>query len=154
MDEKPTIYVDVEGNSLCGVNPLVQEALHVRDLLDKAIVEKGEDYIYPRVVLDESSCNYLEYEDNLSREVPIGPGCLVGHVLLYDGVEMSELMGKEGSGAASVAPYSASVNTALGLAQQHQDQGHPWKEARQKYDEHLVYHCTGYAAALSERINS
>jgi hypothetical protein len=154
MDEKPTIYVDVEGNSLCGVDPLVQEALHVRDLLDKAIVEKGEDYVYERINFDESSCNYLEYEDNLSREVPIGPGCLVGHVLLYDGVEMSELMGKEGSGAASVAPYSASVNTALGLAQQHQDQGHIWKEARQKYDEHLVYHLSGYAAALSERINS
>lgn len=129
----------------------IEEALHVRGLIDKAILEKGEDYRYQRSEDydgGQSFCSYLEYEDELQRSDPIGPGCLVGHILLYDGMSMSELMEKEGTGATSVVPYSLRVNAALGVLQTEQDKGETWTEARKAYDWDLAVHLDGYLEAL------
>lgn len=133
----------------------VEEALHVRGLIDKAILEKGEDYRYQKIEdfdYGMSMCNYLEYEDNIQRSTPIGPGCLVGHVLMYDGMSVEELMEKEGTGATSVVPYSQRVNAALGVLQTEQDKGETWLEARKAYDCDLAVHLPGYLEALGDTL--
>lgn len=46
-------------------------------LLNRAVQEKGEDYVYP-----ETRCVYFMDEE---------PGCIIGHVLSYKGVSKSDL---------------------------------------------------------------
>lgn len=118
------------------------QATHILSLIDKAIVEKGEDYVYQPVamIVDDrhvKQCNYLEYADNEQQEGIVGPGCLVGHVLAYDGVPLASLQCREGEGATVavrvLTSYSPKIASALRQAQAHQDTGGTWGGARRAY---------------------
>lgn len=116
-----------------------QQATRVLGLIDKAILEKDPEYIYQPVTFlletdDQvvSTCLYVEREDG-EKGALIGPACLVGHVLVYDGMPLEELAMHEGGSAYKVAPYEEAIAEALSLAQGEQDRGGTWAEARAEY---------------------
>lgn len=88
--------------------------------LEKAIGEKGPDYVYQRMT-NGMGCLYFEQGQ---------PSCIVGHVLSYMGIDSAP----EGQGA-SRALKSLGVRTdfkttaLLDGVQEKQDNGVPWGEA-------------------------
>ena len=101
-------------------------AAEARELLTRAVEEKGADYVYPRV---DNPDGCLYFESN-------APSCIVGHVLAYKGMEPFE----------DDAEYNASTVhslrhrmlfevdndrtfEALRTAQTRQDSGSTWGDA-------------------------
>lgn len=96
----------------------------LRDLLARAVAEKGEDYVYPEEEKDGVGCHYF-YEGR--------PSCIIGHVLSYLG--MTE--GPEGSGAIFALRrlgFSPAEEYAAVAAQESQDAGRTWGDALAAYD--------------------
>jgi len=99
------------------------------DALEKAVADRGEEYVYPRQGTSyNSSCLYWHKDEQ-------APGCLVGLVLHQLGVSAEVL---ESFGPASIKmlatslPYLGGVEmspAAIGLmaaVQRYQDRGEPW----------------------------
>lgn len=126
----------------------LDELLTFRQLLVKAIEEKGENYIYPR----NNHCMYLEYnqvaieeyegmEVPIRNNVPTGPSCLLGYALYYLGVPLTTIEKIEGgpitlaqARGLNIAKHEVTIK-ALRSAQFAQDRQHPWKEALMQYDD-------------------
>lgn len=112
----------------------VEEALA---LLERAVAEKGEDYVYPdhgRADTDyRTSHGSCVYQTRHTKQ----PACIVGHVLDYAGrlgdvVEAG--LNQNGVTRLTVAGFGLKVFThragqVLGKAQSSQDNGGSWGEA-------------------------
>ncbi len=106
-------------------------ATQVADLLDAAVREKGEDFIYKPIPLtNDAICRYLHGTQ---------PGCLIGHVLLRLGAIPTELDLQEGQ-PANLLDYArlglsigANAIEALQAAQEAQDNGETWGTARKAF---------------------
>ena len=67
------------------------------ELLERAVAEKGEDYVYRPDRRETDLCFYADYDDESayyefeSVGEPTGPGCIVGHVLSYLGATPEDL---------------------------------------------------------------
>jgi hypothetical protein len=112
-----------------------------KNLIEKAIADKGEDYVYPRAVLAAEgmkACEYFEPDETTGAVVP---SCIVGYALAYIGVEAEDL-GNENGGTVWDMVTEADLAIDIDAAnfwmnvQQLQDRGVPWGQA--------------YAQALSE----
>lgn len=143
-------------------------ALHYRQLLAKAIGEKGEDFVYdaPFKVKDPNAeggvtplCTYLEYEvvepaneveGGVAYRNPTGrPSCIVGHALFYDGRDLVDLERAEGTGAMAIAHTGHQrVDYALAKAQGAQDDGRTWGASLLAYDNDCARNIKGYRGAI------
>lgn len=93
-------------------------------LLFRAVEEKGEDFVYTPLGVDEhgdSQCKYFEHGQ---------PSCIVGHVLDYMGIDSV----REGLGASFALrelgiEVDAATQHLLDEVQTQQDGGMPWGEA-------------------------
>lgn len=99
-----------------------------KELVLKAIEEKGEGYVYENPD-GHDSCSYVHGDV---------PGCLVGHVLFAAGVPlewMSDLEGDSASGVLGLAEIggllatSGSVRTFLRDIQECQDSENTWGDS-------------------------
>lgn len=54
----------------------------VAELLNKAVEAKGADYVDPASINDSRSCSYVTFDGQ--------PSCIVGHVLHYLDVDLSD----------------------------------------------------------------
>lgn len=68
-------------------------AAELRVLMHRAVAEKGEDYIYPKIDVPES-----DYDENFAPEgcvyfdpVTAAPSCLLGHVFAYKGLTLDNM---------------------------------------------------------------
>jgi hypothetical protein len=120
---------------------LLDTALYWRQLLVKAIEEKGEDYTYPldlsRVRSDGERDPYAYVER--SDDGALLSSCIVGHALVYDGANYNKIASIEGKVARLAVPVVAPdlpsvVVAGLASAQEAQDAGQPWGEALDHYD--------------------
>jgi len=100
----------------------------VADVLDEAVRAKGESFVYSPQAGD--ICHYLHGTQ---------PGCLVGHVLIRLGAIRGELALQEGNNADGL-DYDAlglsipqNAIEALQKAQEEQDAGRTWGEARKAF---------------------
>lgn len=94
------------------------------ELLDRAVAEKGADFVYERRAL---SCRYA-HEGK--------PDCIVGHVLVYLGVPAERLTCIEGMAFDMTILHHVEIEfglaftskavMALSIAQSEQDSGTPW----------------------------
>lgn len=99
------------------------------ELLDRAIAEKGEDYVYLPVTMirdddPETLCLYFNEDDT--------PGCIIGHVMHYLGVTPTRgIEGVSGSVALKDLGIKVDEPTAVLInnTQSKQDQGTPWGDA-------------------------
>jgi hypothetical protein len=92
------------------------------ELLDRAVAEKGEDYIYPGS-LGNGACWY-------TRDGR--PDCIVGHVLFWKGVTPEQLERLEGTSAFGLDGWlelDEKTSQLLWKTQQRQDSGVPWGRA-------------------------
>ena len=104
-------------------------AAEARELLTRAVEEKGADYVYPRSVDEALGCAYFEDDGT--------PSCIVGHVLAYKGVTLETLPLPDFDNNASVWALQRSgfleaddrASEALRRAQGRQDGGGDWGEA-------------------------
>jgi hypothetical protein len=107
------------------ITPLEISYDEALELLDRAVAERGEDYVY------DGACEYFQCDaDNQ-------PGCIVGHVLAYKGMD-PELLDKLGLNSTKLA-YVADKSEVLKLdiktkvlldeVQNRQDTGIPWGKA-------------------------
>jgi len=102
-------------------------------LLERAVAEKGADYVYPRAHR-LAGCVYFEEETK-------APSCIVGHVLAYKGVDPEpfiedvNLNGDTVDSLLSDDEDPGFVNTdgrtksLLSWVQHIQDNGKPWGDA-------------------------
>lgn len=94
-----------------------------KDLLQRAVEERGEDYVYPRAS-SPGGCVYFEDDGT--------PSCIVGHVLAYLGYTKDDIedFNDQSVGAVSdAAPMDFQARWLLRDAQIRQDQGTPWGRA-------------------------
>lgn len=100
--------------------PITITADEARELLQRAVNEKGADYVYP----ERFNCRYFN-EDG-------GPSCIVGHVLDYKGLTLDDVPGVENTAALltirgdGVIKCDDLTSRALQEAQNVQDCGEPW----------------------------
>lgn len=91
------------------------------ELLQRAVIEKGDGYIYPKRDVEGPTCVYKE---------DATPSCIVGHVLSYIGL-LDEAI--DGMGPVGLQPWRRQFTDnalwALGRAQSLQDKGETWGEA-------------------------
>ena len=103
----------------------------LRDLIARAVAEKGEDYIYPEDEKDGDDgemCRYF-YDGR--------PSCIIGHVLSYLGIDEAV----EGAGAEVALDglgFSYEELRAADEAQTAQDEGCAWGQALISYDRALA----------------
>jgi hypothetical protein len=153
----------------------LDEALHWRQLLVKAIEEKGEDYVYEDPidwsVVPENDrwkeCKYLQHETAYATATQVGdktgyvdvqvfiegkvtgPACLVGHAWYYDGRPVEALVAAEGTSAKMLLDdLDEDVAYAVDLAQSSQDRGETWGEALAVYDKRCNKIIPGYKDAV------
>ena|SRR5687768_18393186 len=112
----------------------VEEA---RRLLIQALHENGDlGYVYDQGQTDSGECVYLDRNE----EEGFVPSCLVGHVLVYHGVETGDILAWEGNNAYSVLTQLLDhkegdvVVTALQDAQSVQDTGGTWADAYDAFE--------------------
>lgn len=110
----------------------------VQEALDKAIAERGADYRYTDTHKD--GCYYAEWDE--ATEVP-APSCVVGFVVDAIDHEAFEALARteasEGTFSApelveyelGIAFEDGDIQEALSLAQQAQDEGLTWGQARE-----------------------
>lgn len=92
------------------------------ELLNRAIEEKGKDYVYPRASVDgQNTCYYVENG---------APSCIVGHILAWAGVALDDIAAYEGEAAhepvLDLVKAPQDVVDALEQAQEIQDRAEPW----------------------------
>jgi hypothetical protein len=113
------------------------------ELLDKAVAERGEDYIYTPIKVEShfnggtyhgEFCLYVDTRTGESR-----PSCIAGMVLYLAGLPIDYFKQHEGVPISKVLWYlsradavstSISVREALQAAQDAQDGGRTWGAAR------------------------
>lgn len=103
----------------------------IRLLLQRALAEKGEDFVYD--LGDMGACEYTERDDD-GRLVP---SCLWGHVLVWSGVDVEELEKFEGTRVTDVpAPWSGDpvLILAAQASQLVQDTGNTWGQAVEAFE--------------------
>lgn len=123
-----------------------------KDLLARAVEEKGSTYVYEQVVNDlgDSQCLYF-------NPATRAPSCIVGHVLAYKGVTYDDMFANDVNTFASVATLADTefikvdnkTQALLSIAQGEQDQGQTWgnavQEALETYEETASHYRTdGY----------
>lgn len=97
-------------------------------ILDEVVAEKGEDYVYERVASMHpgGSCRYRADD---------APSCLIGHVLDRMGVPYDSKW--EGTSAYGVIYRDLAgpeeIANAASIAQDAQDSGQPWSQARSSF---------------------
>jgi uncharacterized protein with LGFP repeats len=110
--------------------------------LEKAVADRGADYVYPHQLLspstgqqngdeEETGCVYFDHETNQ-------PSCIIGHVFSYMGIAALDVRGYEGqtvqvlAGSESRLGLFDADETTVGLlarAQSFQDTRHSWGES-------------------------
>jgi hypothetical protein len=102
------------------------------DLLRRAVEDKGPEYIDPNS--SEDGCVNM----NKDEDGNLCPSCIVGHVLVYAGVDMEFLFKYNGEAADTCLLVNEYVEgfditkeavAVLRVAQQHQDSGKTWRDA-------------------------
>lgn len=95
------------------------------ELLDRAVAERGEDYVYPdeeRTWVED--CRYF-FDGH--------PSCIIGHVLAYKGIGAEQARDCEGTDAGVVISKFFEPETDVKLlflrAQGMQDRRYPWGHA-------------------------
>lgn len=129
-----------------------RELGEARELLAKAIAERGEDYVYERQD-GADDCMYLTYEGydydaeyaTSTPKCPTGAACLVGYVLVEKGVPLLEIAGVEGNNATGAMEMLGAfenpvIRKALNDAQSRQDAGQPWGEAVAAFERTIEAH--------------
>lgn len=123
---------------------IVLDLAKAQFLVDQAIKQKGEDYVYPRA--GGGSCVYVDTviehgpEYGEIREVPTCPSCLVGYALVKAGVDQEWFLEREiNDGSASevlgalrddgIIMRDDEVEEYFSTVQRNQDAGVPWGEA-------------------------
>lgn len=105
----------------------------LRDLLARAVEEKGADYVYPEaekaqyLIIGDPVCSYF-YEGK--------PSCIIGHVLSY----LGRTKASEGSNASTVLRgfgFTLGELAAAQSAQGAQDQGGTWGGALAVFDREM-----------------
>lgn len=121
---------------------------NVLDLLEKAVEDRGIDYVYPN---DQKDPNEYGKEQSVCRYVfrgprgeLQGPGCILGHVLATAGVPVKVMAPYDVASNGQTTPgvdllrnlfqqglieYDHNVDTMLEAAQSTQDNGSTWGEA-------------------------
>ncbi len=134
-------------------------------LVDQAIEQRGEDYLYKKEGDDEyAECLYVhnvhEWDDELCGMVETGEkvaGCLVGLALHKGGVPLEVLERHEGSGAHELCQYlnltghveaSDDAKEYLFRVQRSQDHGKTWGEARSLAEQGLSWDGTRTDGAI------
>lgn len=111
-------------------------ARHARSLMERAVRERGAAYVYEAPADAEG----FVYFDSKGR-----PSCLIGHVLSYLDLGPGDV--PEGSnvwlGLRDLIPAEAGVIEGLDAAQACQDEGNPWGDALDAFD-------NGVALALAD----
>lgn len=112
---------------------LPQDAETWRDLLVRAIEEKGADYVYEAPGGRFSSCVYFNGDQ---------PSCLIGHALSYLGVDR-DCLSTYGNTTAIAAGLLGTrvpdpVSEALSVAQGRQDHGATWGDALASFDHSIA----------------
>lgn len=119
------------------------DAQEARELLQRAVDEKGADYVY---VPEDGGLGKCQYFHNEGGERV--PGCIIGHVLAYKGVTYDTLGGRflnrmsvtylaSNGTVADLSDTPHSVLSALRAAQDTQDDGATWSEALAAFDKVL-----------------
>lgn len=106
-------------------------------LLDRAVAERGEDYVYPeeeRTAMGD--CRYF-FDGH--------PSCIIGHVLAYKGIGAEQIKDYEGKyvGAVISKFFVPAIDVALLFteAQSMQDNGHSWGQAVSEAKRHVYPWC-------------
>lgn len=102
--------------------------VQVMEALAAAVAEKGDDYVYPKKPHEQ--CQYVHDKGTTAESA----GCIAGNVLHRLGIPLSTLAKHEGDGVYSlpvedVFSASEAALSALGEAQDKQDEGKTWGEA-------------------------
>jgi hypothetical protein len=94
-------------------------------LLDRAVAEKGADYVYPD---DEKQGNKFGFPQCQYRTEDDKPSCIIGYVGNYLGVLDQFSEGEPGVSVLRDAGYTFDYRTddLLNEAQSQQDAGMPW----------------------------
>jgi hypothetical protein len=102
-----------------------------KDLLSRAVKERGADYTYKMLTIDGSAlCAYFDPETK-------APSCIVGQVLAYKGVTFEDLWAADKNVYASagtlvdteVIKADSETRALLEIVQSEQDAGMPWGRA-------------------------
>jgi hypothetical protein len=102
----------------------------VIELLQQAVLVKGDDYVDPRSSNEEEGCLYFEKSG--------APSCIVGHVLydlgirkLYNNGEVSDIIDIDDSDNYFIGnhEFTPEAIDALSVAQMTQDHGYSWGKA-------------------------
>ena len=129
------------------------------ELIEMAIAERGEDYVYPK----KNACTNVRYERHYDYETHgyvytmKEADCGVGLGLALGGIDLDLLLAKNESSATEtavylfekgVATFTAEAVDFLAYFQLNQDKQRPWGEAKEKALKGLVYHglSRGYAS--------
>lgn len=114
--------------------PLTVEV--VRDLLNQAVAEKGEDYRYP----EGKRLRYVELSDG---GIPSGPSCLIGNVLHRAGVPLTVLFKYEGKAVddlvMAMGLASRFVAWGMQVTQEAHDGRETWGQAMQRYENFVAH---------------
>lgn len=108
----------------------------LRDLIVRAVEEKGADYVYPDSekglvsMYTEPICRYFREDDG-------APSCIFGHVLSYLG-KSTALEGSNADIALAGCGFTGAERTAANHAQVSQDSGATWGETLSVYDLHYA----------------
>ncbi|MER5754394.1 hypothetical protein [Streptomyces sp. NPDC002088] len=115
--------------------PIALSLEETKELLARAVEEKGRDYVYKQVQVDSDGSTLCAYFDPATK----CPSCMVGHVLAYKGLTFDRLVNEDGdrNTFASVEALSdlgviSIDNPTLALltvVQTEQDGGMTWGDA-------------------------
>jgi hypothetical protein len=103
------------------------------ELLNRAVAEKGEDFVYPANRSDPNTPACVYFAEG-------APSCIIGHVLAYKGVPAEKMEGDPINAAPVVSLHIAQDDSTACLlidAQINQDAGIPWGEAVALAVQHL-----------------
>jgi hypothetical protein len=107
-----------------------------KQLVDRAIAEKGADYVYEQVSAPGYMLDTCAYFNPQTGE----PSCIVGHVLAYKGLTLAQAVaGEWNTGVTArglkqnygVLDADAATLIFLNGAQESQDDGETWGKARE-----------------------
>lgn len=134
-----------------------RELAEARELLAKALEERGPDYVYEEKIRG-GGCMYQTYDESIiglnSEGYPefrgkveyaeqcTGPACIVGHVMYGKAVDPLRIRAQEGRDAATVLQVLGvfehrAVAHALDAAQRAQDTGSTWGEAVTAFESYI-----------------
>jgi hypothetical protein len=112
-----------------------------KELLARAVQERGEDYTYKMLTIDDSAlCAYFDPATK-------APSCIVGQVLAYKGVTFDDMSSQDKNVYASAGTLidtkfvkaDNETRALLEIVQSEQDAGMPWgravEEALETYEE-------------------